>query len=380
MKDKRMTAFNFVRGAAAILISLAVGTVFIFLTFALSEKHYSFAQCFKNTGEALRYMLVGPLFKKSGAFNSMGFFQILAAMIPITFTGLATCVMFSANQFNLAGEGSVMAGGFVAALCGIYLKMNTGLHAVVCIVVAAAVCALIMLIPALLKVKLGASEMVTSLMMNYVIMYVVLHFLNVHFADRSKGSTQTFPFAATSKIGEIIPNGSKLTWGFVIAMVFVVLTALFMYRTRWGYAIRMIGANQSFAKYSGMKVGGTIVLSQVVGGMLAGMGGGIEVMGRFNTFLWKELPGYGWTGVTIAILAKNNPIFVPLAAFFIAYLNKGCSLMSTYCDVPSEMIDIIQAAIFLFFAAEQFLSGYRQKLVVKNTRADLMKTAEGRKA
>ena len=142
----------------------------------------------------------------------------------------------------------------------------------------------------------------------------------------------------------------------------------------------MIGANQSFAKYSGMKVGGTIVLSQVVGGMLAGMGGGIEVMGRFNTFLWKELPGYGWTGVTIAILAKNNPIFVPLAAFFIAYLNKGCSLMSTYCNVPSEMIDIIQAAIFLFFAAEQFLSGYRQKLVVKNTRADLMKTAEGRKA
>ena len=380
MKDKRMAAFNFVRGAAAILISLAVGTVFIFLTFALSEKHYSFAQCFKNTGEALRYMLVGPLLKKSGAFNSMGFFQILAAMIPITFTGLATCVMFSANQFNLAGEGSVMAGGFVAALCGIYLKMNTGLHAVVCIVVAAAVCALIMLIPALLKVKLGASEMVTSLMMNYVIMYVVLHFLNVHFADRSKGSTQTFPFAATSKIGEIIPNGSKLTWGFVIAMVFVVLTALFMYRTRWGYAIRMIGANQSFAKYSGMKVGGTIVLSQVVGGVLAGMGGGIEVMGRFNTFLWKELPGYGWTGVTIAILAKNNPIFVPLAAFFIAYLNKGCSLMSTYCDVPSEMIDIIQAAIFLFFAAEQFLSGYRQKLVVKNTRADLLKTAEGRKA
>ena len=103
-------------------------------------------------------------------------------------------------------------------------------------------------------------------------------------------------------------------------------------------------------------------------------------MVRFNTFLWKELPGYGWTGVTIAILAKNNPIFVPLAAFFIAYLNKGCSLMSTYCNVPSEMIDIIQAAIFLFFAAEQFLSRYRQKLVVKNTRADLLKSAEGGKA
>ena len=170
-----------------------------------------------------------------------------------------------------------------------------------------------------------------------------------------------------------MPGGSKLSWGFVIAIVFVAIIALFMYRTRWGYAIRMIGVNQAFSKYSGMKVGGTIVLAQVIGGVLAGMGGSIEVLGRYSTFLWKELPGYGWTGVTIAILAKNNPLLVPLAAFFIAYLNKGCQLMATYCDVPSEMIDIIQAAIFLFFAAEQFLAGYRQRIVVKNTRADLAK-------
>ena len=106
---------------------------------------------------------------------------------------------------------------------------------------------------------------------------------------------------------------------------------------------------------------------------LAGLGGSIEVLGRYTTFLWKELPGYGWTGITIAILAKNNPIFVPFAAFFIAYLNKGCSLMATYSDVPAEMIDIIQAAIFLFFAAEQFLARYRQKIVVRNTQADLAK-------
>jgi simple sugar transport system permease protein len=87
--------------------------------------------------------------------------------------------------------------------------------------------------------------------------------------------------------------------------------------------------------------------------------------------LWRELPGYGWLGITIAILAKNNPIFVPFAAFFIAYLNKGCNLMATYSDVPSEMIDIIQAAIFLFFAAEQFLAKYRQRIVVRNAQRDL---------
>lgn len=360
MKDKRLLLFEMVRGAAAILLALCVATIFIFL-------------CSDEPLTALRYLLVGPIVKDSGGFNTASFYTILAAMIPTIFTGLATCVMFSAGQFNLAAEGNVMAGGFIAALCGIYIKMNTGLHAVVCVLIAAVICGLIMLIPALLKVKLGASEMVTSLMLNYIIMYVVLHFLNYNFADRSKGSTQTFPFQPTAQIPALVPGGSKLSWGFVVALVFVVLIALFMYRTRWGYAIRMIGINKSFSEYSGMKVGGVIVLSQVIGGILAGLGGSIEVLGRFNTFLWKELPGYGWTGVTIAILAKNNPIFVPLAAFFIAYLNKGCMLMATYSDVPSEMIDIIQAAIFLFFAAEQFLAGYRQKIVVRNTQADLAK-------
>ena len=365
MRDRRMLGFELVRGAAAIALALGVGTVFIFLS---SDEPFT----------ALRYLLIGPLVSLKGgiaSFNTQGFYTILAAMIPTIFTGLAVCVMFSSNQFNLAGEGVVMVGGFVAALCGIYLHMNTGWHAVVCVLVAAIIGGVIMLVPALLKVRLGASEMVTSLMLNYICMFLVLHFLNYNFADRSKGSTQTYAFADSAKTGQLVSGGSKLTWGFVVAIVFVAIIALFLYRTRWGYAIRMIGINQAFSKYSGMNVGGTIVLSQVVGGALSGIGGGLEVLGRYSTFLWKELPGYGWTGITIAILAKNNPLLVPFAAFFIAYLNKGCQLMATYCDVPSEMIDIIQAAIFLFFAAEQFLSGYRQKIVVKNTRADLAKAA-----
>ncbi|MBR3910314.1 MAG: ABC transporter permease, partial [Anaerotignum sp.] len=117
--------------------------------------------------------------------------------------------------------------------------------------------------------------------------------------------------------------------------------------------------------------GGIVVLSQLIGGVLSGMGGAIEVLGRFDTFLWRDLPGYGWTGITVAILAKNNPIFVPIAAFFISYLNRGCTLMATYADVPAEMADIIQAVVFLFFAAEQFLAKYRQKLVVAGAKKKL---------
>ena len=235
----------------------------------------------------------------------------------------------------------------------------------------------------MLKAKLGVSEMVNSLMLNYVIMYFIKYLLNTYLADKTKGQIQSYPFQEQSRIAPLIDNGSMLTWGFVIALIFVVLTALFMYRTRWGYGIRMIGINQDFARYSGMNVAAIIILSQVLGGALAGIGGGVEMLGRYSAYSWNALPGYGWTGITVAILAGNNPAFVPLAAFFMAYLNKGCLLMSTYCGVPSQLIDILQAVIFVFFAAKQFLAGYRQRLVVKGAQEELAaqkaaaETAEG---
>ena len=352
-----MFLFEAARGFAAILLALAVAVIFI-------------ALCTDDVGGALEQMLLRPLFAKNGTFNANSLWVVLSRMIPTIFTGLAVCVMFSANQFNLAAEGGVMLGGFLATLVGIYVPMAAGLHLVVCLLVGAVAAALTMLLPALLKVKLGASEMVSSLMLNYIIMYVVLHFLNNNFADRSKGSTQTFPFLQTAAVPDLVPN-TDLTWGFVIALVFVALVAVFLFRTRWGYAIRMIGINQAFSKYSGMKVGTIIVVSQLLGGFLAGVGGGIEMLGRYKTFSWSSLPGYGWTGITIAILAGNNPWFVPPAAFFMAYLSKGCNLMATYAKVPAQLIDIIQGVIFLFFAAEQFLSKYRQKLVVKSAEEEI---------
>ena len=364
---RRSLTFTVVRGAAAIGIAILVAAILIFVS--------SEGDRFGATLAALRQLLIGPLFRANGSINFKNICDVLAAMIPTIFTGLATCVMFSANQFNLGAEGGIMLGAFVGALCAIYLDLPAGVLPVVCVLAAAAAVGAMMLIPAVLKAKLGVSEMVNSLMLNYVVMYLIKYLLNTYLADKSKGQVQSYPFHEQAAIPQLIDNGSKLSWGFIVALVFVVLTALFMYRTRWGYAIRMIGINQDFAMYSGIKVGGVVILAQVLGGLLAGMGGGIEMLGRYTAFSWSALPGYGWTGITVAILARNNPAFVPLAAFFMAYLDKGCSLMSTYSGVPAQLIDIIQALIFLFFAAEQFLSGYRQKLVVRSAQEELAQKA-----
>jgi len=362
--------FTLVRGFVAILIALLVATLLIFI----SAKGEGFSAKMAATGKALQQMLIGPLFRtgRGGAvFELKRLTDIFASMIPIIFTGLSVCIMFSANQFNLGAEGGIMLGAFVTSMIAIYVPMAAGLHPIVAVLIGGLSVAAMMLLPALLKTRLGVSEMVCSLMLNYIVMYLIKFLLNTYLADKTKGQIQSYEFLPTSKISAMIDTGSKLSWGFLIALVVVVLCGLYMYRTRWGYAIRMIGINQAFSQYSGMKVATVIVMSQVVGGFLAGIGGGIEMLGRYQTFSWSSLPGYGWTGITIAILAGNNCYAVPLAAFFMAYLSKGCDLMATYAKVPSQLIDIIQGVIFLFFAAEQFLSHYRQKLVVKSAQEEL---------
>lgn len=386
MTKKRQIKFTLIRTLVAISIALLVAALLIFISAGGS----TFAEKLNATKEALKQMLIGPLFrmseKKGTSFEAKRFTEILAAMIPTTFTGLSVCIMFAANQFNMGAEGGIMLGAFVSAMAAIYLPLPAGVHPVVAVLLGGIAVGIVMLIPAVLKAKLNVSEMVCSLMLNYIIMYVIKFLMNTYLADKSKGQIMSFPFRETSVISPIVDNkifsGSKLTWGFVIAMIAVILCGLFMYRSRWGYAIRMIGINQDFSKYSGMNVAGTIILSQVVGGFLAGAGGGIEMLGRYTAFSWSALPGYGWTGITIAILAGNNPYMVPLAAFFMAYLSKGCDLMATYAKVPAQLISIVQGVIFLFFAAEQFLSGYKQKLVVQTAQEEIarqnaMKAQEG---
>ena len=341
--------FSLLRGAFAILVSIGVAAVFIF---AVSETPLA----------ALHQMLISPF----GNVRQM--WNILERMIPLLFTGLAVCVMFSAKQFNLAAEGCVMLGAFISALIGIYISMPMGIHPFVAILAGAIVCGLVMLIPSLLQTKFGASVLVSTLMLNFIIQFVIQFFLVNIFADRTQGALMTERFLATARIPFI---RFETSWGLVVGLLAVVLVSLFLYRTRWGYAIRMVGINQEFSAYSGMKVAGVIILCQVIGGMLAGVGGGVEMLGYFERYRWRLLPGFGWNGVTIAILAKNNPIFVPLGAFFLAYLSRGCMNMAINTDMPFEMLEIIQAAIFLFFAAENLLAKTRQKMVVKKAKREI---------
>ncbi|HOW38407.1 MAG TPA: ABC transporter permease, partial [Bacillota bacterium] len=134
------------------------------------------------------------------------------------------------------------------------------------------------------------------------------------------------------------------------------LAHLYLNRTKWGFAVRMSGDNPHFARHIGIPVAKAGTHSQVIGIGIAGLGGGVEILSNYRRFNWKTLPGYGFDGFMVAIMAKNKPLMVPYAALFIGYLRSGADLMAFNSDVAQEVVQIIQGLILILVASEAFFS------------------------
>ena len=203
-------------------------------------------------------------------------------------------------------------------------------------------------------------------MLNYILFYIGDFILKTYMKDPKSTHVASLKFAETARLFEFTKG---IHFGLVIAVVLIVAAWLFLYRTRWGYALRMCGENKNFAQYSGIGVMGTILLSQMIGGAIAGLGGAVYMMGSQQRFNWEWRSGYGWDGLIIAIIARNNPKLVPIGAFLLAYLRIGSDIMSRGTDVQNEVVSIIQGVIIILIAATGFLSDYKKKLTVKMIRS-----------
>ncbi|MBM7870382.1 simple sugar transport system permease protein [Clostridium pascui] len=307
----------------------------------------------------------------TGPFSSIRRFgNVIEMSIPFIFTGLSVCVMFQAKQFNMISEGAFFIGGVAASFIAVKVILPMGIHPIVAILFGGLIGALAGFIPGILKTKWNANELVSSLMLNYVCLYLGIYVINNIIRDPNSGFMASFIFNKTAVFQKIIP-GTRIHAGTFVAILFIILTYLFMYRSKWGYALRMTGLNENFAKYSGINTKRVILYSQLLGGFIAGLGGGTEVLGMYQRFQWQSLPGYGFDGIIVAILARNNPILVPVAAVFLAYLRVGADIMARMTDVPSEVISVIQAIIIILIAANRFLAKWKHKKIVKYSQEQL---------
>lgn len=181
----------------------------------------------------------------------------------------------------------------------------------------------------------------------------------------------SYKLPAESELPTII-KGTNIHAGLLLALLVAVLGYVFLFKTRTGYELRLTGENESFARYSGINIVKVVLISQMVGGMIAGMGGGVELLSPiYSRFSWTALLGYGWDAIIICTLARKNPLYTPLAALFLAYLRTGASIMARYTDVTLEIVQITQGIIILLVVAEQFLSGMKHRMIAREAKASL---------
>lgn len=312
----------------------------------------------KEPGTTIFNLFLGPLQSKRH------FFEVFSSSVPLIFTGLALGLVFKSGNFSMISDACLYIGGVVTAGLAIETALPAGVHPVVIMIAAAVVGGIIGSIPALLKVYFHTNELVTSLMLNYVFYYLGIYTITKFFADREAGAFASRRYEASASLPTLL-QGTNFHAGYLIAIAVVIVLYLLVFKTKFGYEIRVSGSNPQFAKYSGMNTSRVIILTQVVAGAVAGLGGSVEQMAMYQRFNWQDSPSYAWDGVIIAILSGNNPKMVPFAAFFLAYIRVGADLMSRRSDVQNELVSIIQAVLILFVTAERFMAGWKQRQEAK---------------
>lgn len=334
MKKIKFDYYNLLRVSVAIGISIIIACIIIFLASDQPTK-------------AIYQLFLGPFQTKRN------FFSVIESMIPLVFTGLAMNIMFKGGLFSMGADGSFYMGAVVAAFVAIKFTLPTGVHQFVLILLAALVGGIITTLPAIIKKKTGANELVVSLMFNYVFFYSGLYIINKFLLDESTGYA-SYKFKETARLGLMV-KGTRLHYGFLIMMATVIVMYFVVERSKFGYKLRITGNNKRFAKYSGVGITGTILSSQFIGGTLAGMGGAIEMVGINKRFEWNSQVAYVWDGMLVDLLASSKPALIPLAAFFLSYVRTGADIMSRKTDVDNEIIAIIQGVMILLVAAERFM-------------------------
>jgi simple sugar transport system permease protein len=290
--------------------------------------------------------------------------NIVEAATPLVFTGLAVTIIFRSGLFSLITEGSFFIGVVGAMIAGIAFSLPQGVHPAAAMAIGALFGACAAAIPAVLKLVWNVSELVTSIMLNYIMQFLAIYLVNYHFREISSSSLASRLLAPSSKLPVIIP-GTRIHLGVLIGLLLCVLVWIFLFRLRLGYKLRVTGDNIGFARYSGINAAAVMVAAQIIAGAIAGLGGGIEMIGLYTRFRWTATPGYGWVGIVVALLARNNPLLIPLAAGFIAYMNVGADIMSRSSDMSTEMVLIIQGIMLMLIAADALLQRWRQRMIVK---------------
>ena len=308
-----------------------------------------------NPLQAYRYFLIAPLSSQVSAI------EVLVKSTPLLLTGTAVAFAFSAGYWNIGAEGQLYAGAIATAWLGTLLGSLPAWIAIPIILVGGFLAGVVWALPpALLKVKLAVDEVVTTLLLNSVILFVISALLNGPWRDPRSGWPQSPEIAASTVFPKLMPR-SRLHLGFLLALVVVALLWFVLTRTSLGLRMRAVGLGQPAARFVGVSVGRTMLTAALVSGGIAGLAGVGEVAGIHFHLIEGISPGYGYTGIIIATLGGLHAVGVGLAALFIGLIDTGAQTVSRALGVPVYLGDVVQAALLLVTLGMFILQNYRIK-------------------
>jgi ABC-type uncharacterized transport system permease subunit len=284
--------------------------------------------------------------------NAYGFGQVLYKATTLVFTGLAFAIGVRAGLFNIGAESQLAAGGFVAALLGLVLP--SWLPSLIALPLFIAASALgggaVAAVPGYLKARFGAHEVITTIMLNFVVLALLAYFVSVYLHVPETLHTEEIKTGAVPRLADLLPifRGSAANTTLLLAVAAAAVAWWFLFRTRPGFELRAVGLQPEAAEYGGVHVGGVWLRAMVMSGALAGLGGLNYVLGYKHYYEEGFQTGSGFLGIAVALVGRSHPGGVVVAALLFATLSQGGLAVNAL--VPKQMVEVLQAVVILAVA------------------------------
>lgn len=289
-----------------------------------------------------------------GNMNSIG--ETLLRTTPLLFTALSYAIARRCGIINLGGEGQLYIGALSGTIVGVYMNgLPTFIHLPLTLLAGFIGGALWGGFVGILKIHFGASELITTIMMNYIALNLVNFFITGPMKDPTPGAPpQSSPILDTARLPRIL-TGTRLHAGILVALVSLIIYFIFFWHTTKGYEMRVIGLNPNAGRYAGMNLKKNGLLALFLAGGFAGLGGCSDIIGVQFRLIQGFSSNFGFDGVAVALLGSNSPIGILISGLLFGALNAGSGKMQIFAKVPSALVQIIQGMIILFAVAPQLI-------------------------
>jgi len=283
---------------------------------------------------------------------------------PMIFAALAVTVAYNCGLFNIGVSGQMMTAGFIASITVGYSILPAGIAKPLVVLIGIVVGALIGALIGFLKYKFNINEVVSSIMINYTASYIISFFINSYYVDPVSRQSTVISAESRLTLSQIQIGACKydIPLGFILAVLAVIGIKFLMDRTVLGYELKAVGTNRKGARYAGISVGRSMMLSMAISGGLAGLAGVTYYLGYFASIQPKALPSMGFDAIAVCLLGGIQPVGVFIASFLIQIISKGTVYMSSQAGLESEIASVITGIILLYSACAEFTLGQGRAL------------------